>query len=44
MEDIVYPGIGHAYSEAMVRDVTRWIGGVVAGAAGGSRGEGGSKI
>jgi hypothetical protein len=38
VEDIVYPGIGHAYSEGMVKDVTRFIGDILTDAAGGSRG------
>jgi hypothetical protein len=31
VEDIVYPGIGHAYSEGMVKDTARFVSEVLAG-------------
>jgi hypothetical protein len=31
IEDNVYPGVGHAYSEGMVKDTTRFVNGVLAG-------------
>lgn len=31
VEDNVYPGIGHAYSEGMVKDTARFVGDVLAG-------------
>jgi len=33
VEDNVYPGIGHAYSEGMMKDTTRFMGDVLAGAS-----------
>lgn len=38
IEDIVYPGVGHTYSEGMTKDTTRFIGDILADAAGGCRG------
>lgn len=35
LEDKVYEGIGHAYSEGMARDTTRFISEFVAGSEGG---------
>lgn len=31
VEDIVYPGVGHAYSEGMVKDTTRFVSDILAG-------------
>ena len=31
VEDIVYPGVGHAYSEGMVKDTTRFVSNILAG-------------
>lgn len=33
VEDNVYPGIGHAYSEGMVKDTTRFISDILAGSS-----------
>ena len=33
VEDIVYPGVGHAYSEGMVKDTTRFFSNVLAGSS-----------
>jgi predicted esterase len=34
VEDIVYPGVGHAVSEGMVKDSTRFIGDILASGSG----------
>jgi hypothetical protein len=31
VEDIVYPGVGHAYSEGMVKDTARFVSDILAG-------------
>ena len=33
VEDNVYKGVGHAFSEGMVRDTVRFVGDTLAGAA-----------
>ena len=33
VEDNVYPGVGHAYSEGMVKDTTRFISDTLAGSS-----------
>jgi hypothetical protein len=33
VEDIVYPGVGHAYSEGMVKDTTRFFSDILAGSS-----------
>ena len=33
VEDIVYPGVGHAYSEGMVKDTTRFVSAILAGSS-----------
>ena len=33
VEDIVYPGVGHAYSEGMVKDTTRFVSDILAGSS-----------